>query len=79
MWKIVFYIDHRGQCPPKEFIASLPAMDRAKIQNGFKLLREFGVHLNMPHVKQIQGKLWELRPGGIRLFYFVFIENQIVI
>ena len=31
------------------------------------------------HAKPIQGKLWELRPGGIRLFYFAYIENQFVI
>lgn len=27
----------------------------------------------------IEGKLWELRPGGIRLFYFVYIEERFVI
>jgi phage-related protein len=33
----------------------------------------------MPHAKQVHGKLWELRPGGIRLFYFAYINNQFVI
>ena len=54
-------------------------MDRAKVRNALKLLQEFGVHWGMPHAKQIQGKVWELRPGGIRLFYFALIENQFVI
>lgn len=35
--------------------------------------------LGMPHAKQIKGKLWELRPGGIRLFYFAYIKQQFVI
>lgn len=33
----------------------------------------------MPHARHIQGKLWELRPGGVRLFYFAYIKDQFVI
>ena len=54
-------------------------MDQAKIRNSIRLLQEFGSNLSSPHVKQIKGKLWELRPGGIRLFYFAYIDNQFVI
>ena len=54
-------------------------MDQAKIRNSLRLLQEFGPNLSMPHVKQIKGKLWELRPGGIRLFYFAYINQQFVI
>jgi len=79
MWNIVFYIDHRGKCPPLEFINKLPVMDQAKNRNALRLLQEFGPSLNSPHVKQIKGKLWELQPGGIRLFYFAHIDNQFVI
>ena len=35
--------------------------------------------MTMPHARQIKGKLWELRPGGVRLFYFAYIEQQFVI
>jgi len=79
MWSIVFYKDHRGKCPPLEFIEELPVMEQAKIRNTLRLLQEFGTNLSMPHAKPIQGKLWELRPGGIRLFYFAYIEQQFVI
>lgn len=79
MWNIVFYKDHHGKCPPLEFIESLPIIEQAKIRNTFRLLQEFGVRLGMPHAKPIKGKLWELRPGGIRIFYFVFINKQFVI
>ena len=79
MWSVVFYKDHRGKCPPLEFINVLPAMEQVKIRNAFRLLKEFGTHLDMPHARHIQGKLWELRPGGIRLFYFAFIDQQFVI
>ncbi|MBN1266375.1 MAG: type II toxin-antitoxin system RelE/ParE family toxin [Anaerolineales bacterium] len=79
MWKIVFYVDHRGKCPPLEFIEGLPVMDQARIRNALRLLQEFGTNLSMPHVKKIKAKLWELRPGGIRLFYFAHISQQFVI
>jgi phage-related protein len=79
MWSIVFYKDHRGKCPPLEFIENLPVMEQAKIRNALRLLQEFGTNLSMPHAKPIQEKLWELRPGGIRLFYFAYIEHQFVI
>jgi phage-related protein len=79
MWSIVFYKDHRGKCPPLEFIEELPVMEQAKIRNALRLLQEFGKNLSMPHARPIQGKLWELRPGGIRLFFFAYIEQQFVI
>ncbi len=79
MWSIVFYVDHRGKCPPREFIEELPVMEQAKIRNVLRLLQEFGNNLSMPHAKQIKGKLWELRPGGVRLFYFAYIGQQFVI
>ena len=79
MWRIVFYKDHRGKCPPLEFIEELPVMEQAKILNTLRLLQEFGTTLGRPHARPIQGKLWELRPGGIRLFYFAYIEHQFVI
>jgi len=72
-------MDLRGKCPPLEFIEELPVMEQAKIRNALRLLQEFGTNLGMPHAKPIQGKLWELRPGGIRLFYFAYIEQQFVI
>jgi phage-related protein len=79
MWRIVFYKDRRGKCPPLEFIEELPIVEQAKIRNILRLLQEFGPHLTMPHARPIKDKLWELRPGGIRLFYFAFIDQQFVI
>lgn len=79
MWSIVFFIDHRGKCPTLEFVEELPVVEQAKIRNALRLLQEFGTNLAIPHAKQIKGKLWELRPGRIRLFYFTYIRQQFVI
>ena len=62
-----------------EFIEELPVGEQAKIRNALRLLQEFGTSLTMPHARQIKGKLWELRPGGVRLFYFAYIGQQFVI
>lgn len=79
MWNIVFHTDQRGKCPTLEFIEALPMMEQAKIRIALRLLQEFGPNLRMPHAKQIKGKLWELRPGAIRVFYFAYIERQFVV
>jgi phage-related protein len=79
MWSVVFYQDSHGKCPPVEFIEALPVKEQAKVRNALRLLQEFGTYLKMPHAKPVQGKLWELRPGGIRLFYFAYIHQQFVI
>jgi phage-related protein len=57
----------------------LPVIEQVKIYYVLRLLREFGCVLGMPHARHIEGKLWELRPGGVRLFYFTYTGKQIVI
>jgi phage-related protein len=78
-WQIHFYENRRGRSPVLEFINRLPAGDRAKINNTLRLLEEFGIQLGMPHARRIEGKLWELRPGGNRLLYFLFTGRTFVI
>ena len=78
-WRITFYEDRRGKRPALDFINSLPKWEQAKVYNSFRLLAEFGTLLGMPHARHIRGKLWELRPGGVRLFYFTYENNQFVI
>ena len=79
MWQIVFYEDHRSKSPVLEFINKLSAKDRAKISNDLRLLEQFGPNLGMPHARHIEGKLWELRPGDNRLFYFLYLDGKFVI
>jgi phage-related protein len=78
-WEIVFYQDRRGRNPTLDFINDLPVVDQAKIYNALRLLREFGSTLGMPHARHVEGRLWELRPGGVRLLYFTYIGKQFVI
>lgn len=79
MWQIGFYEDHRGKSPVLEYLNSLPVKERARANHALKLLAEFGTHLGLPHARHIQGRLWELRPGDHRLFYFLHMGRQFII
>ena len=79
MWQIHFYEDHRGKSPVLDFLNTLNAKDKAKVNNLLRLLEEFGPNLGMPHARQIEGRLWELRPGDNRLFYFLYIDRKFVL
>lgn len=78
-WRVVFYEDSRGRSPITEYLNTLPVAEQAAALEAFRLLREFGTLLGMPHAKHISGKLWELRPGPHRLFYFAYIGRRFVI
>ena len=78
-WHIVFYKDSRGRSPIADYLNTLPVVEQAAAEEAFCLLREFGVSLGMPHAKHISGKLWELRPGANRFFYFAYVGRRFVI
>ena len=71
-WRIVFYVDRRGKSAVLDFLNGLNGRERAEAENTFRLLREFGTLLGMPHARPVSAhpKLWELRPGPNRIFYF---------
>ncbi len=72
-WKIELYENSRGEKLIEEFIDSLEAKSRLKINRAFELLEIFGLKGGYPHVKKLTGSnLWEYRILGsdnIRIFY----------
>ena len=54
-WKVDFYEDKHGRIPVWEFIFSLPEKHQTKIVRALDLLEEFGMALDMPHVRSVQG------------------------
>ena len=78
-WRVLFYKDSRGRSPIVEYLNVLPVVEQAAAEEAFRLLREFGLSLGMPHAKHINGKLWELRPGANRFFYFAYVGRRFVI
>ncbi len=59
-WHIVFYKDGRGRSPITDYLNALPVAEQAAAEEAFRLLREFGVSVGMPHAKLVSGKLWDM-------------------
>ena len=88
MYKILFYADARGNCPVENFMtALLENADTDKRARGLYkklrycigLLEEGGTRVGEKFTKQIDGKLWELRPDDHRVFFFMWNGNHIVL
>jgi len=57
-------------------------LGRDRVTAKIDLLSEMGTSLGPPHVKHLQGKLWELRVTGrrqIRILYFIQTGQRIVL
>ena len=83
MWNIIFYEKENGSIPVQEFLDALPANHHAKALRDIDVLEKYGTALTMPHIRHVQGKLWELRikhsSDISRIFYFIPIGNDIVL
>lgn len=65
---VVYCITGSGRNPVKDFVDSLDTDTAARILYDLELLGDYGLTLGMPHVRHLEGKLWELRT--------VFAGNQ---
>ncbi|OGU39747.1 MAG: hypothetical protein A2X61_10260 [Ignavibacteria bacterium GWB2_35_12] len=68
-----------GRIPVMEFIDSLDVIQKAKLIHVIQLLEEFGISLTLPHAKQIESKLWELRASAERIIYFIFSKEKAIL
>ncbi len=84
-WTIEYYMTREGKSPVKEFINSLSAEGQAKYIFITRLLKEYGIHVKEPYVRQITGhkKLYELRikdkSGISRILYFAHTGKKFVL
>jgi phage-related protein len=78
-WAVDFYFDARDRSPVLEFINGLPKGEQGKLFRALTLLQEFGPLLSMPHARPIEGKLWELRGGAGRIFYFAYTGRRFIL
>ena len=62
---------------------SLSPEDKVRVLDLFDRLATYGTQLGWPYTRQIDGKLWELRPqttlGTWRFLYFVAPERRFLI
>jgi phage-related protein len=88
MYKIHFYEDARENCPIENLMAELNKKAETdkqargllkKIIFCLGILAEDGTRAGENFTKHIEGKLWELRPGDHRVFFFLWSGNNIVL
>ena len=83
MYKIKFYPARRGDYPVKDFIQQMDKKSRAKIWRYIALLEEHGPNLLRPYADYVRDKIKELRiriqAGNVRIFYFFFLEGNIIL
>ena len=57
--------------------------DKVRVLDLFDRLKTYGIELGRPYTRQLEGKLWELRPqhtrGTWRFFYIVAPERHFFI
>lgn len=63
----------------QKFIDSLPVALRADVKADLKDLQEHGLKAPLVELRQIQGKLWEIKTGGIRIFYILIDGTDMIL
>lgn len=82
-WSVIFYQTDSGRLPINEFLDEQDQKVRQKIEAAIELLITRNITARPPLAKHIEGKLWELRveqnTNIFRVFYFFWVEKQIVL
>ena len=78
-FNIYYFIDERGQKPVKEFIDRLSWKEQAKVMAYLVELRQQGHNLRRPMADYIGDGIYELRPKDNRIFYFLFLKDNVVL
>lgn len=67
---IGYYQKASGEMPVVTYIKSKSVDEQSKIARKRDRLRAEGPFLKMPSAKKVAAKIYELRPEGMRLFYY---------
>ena len=87
MYELILYETESGRIPVKDFLRDLQKKNRQNDINAIKTyldrLKEYGPEIDhyFPKSTRKLNKegLWELRPGGNRVFFFYFSGNRIML
>lgn len=82
-WSVEFYVDDKGRAPVDEFLESLDKRTYARFLWSIEQLRVRNVNARLPLVRQVDGKIWELREESntniYRILYVFFTGRRIVL
>jgi phage-related protein len=82
-WTIEFYRNKNGRSPVEKFLIGLDKKSAVKVYGAIKLLKKHGIYLREPYVKNVEGKIFELRVkdsrGIYRILYFAASGEKFVL
>jgi phage-related protein len=76
--RIKYYRSLRGDEPVRDYIAELPQRDRDRWDEALTLLGLFGLDAPLS-LRQLEGKLWEIRLGRHRVAYVMITGPEMVL
>jgi phage-related protein len=76
--RIRYYRSVRGDEPVREYIAALPTRERDDWDEALTLLGLFGLDAPVS-LRQLDGKLWEIRVGRHRVAYVIVRGPEMVL
>lgn len=88
MYKVIFYEDKSGHSEIWDFLEELrlksstnktARIEFNQISLYIDLLEKLGTRAGEKITKNIEGDLWELRPGKNRILFFYWRDNQFVL
>lgn len=86
LYKIYFYKNSNGEQPVLEYLNKLKKQNSKtsrlnlnKIQDYIQVLAMNGKSAGLPHMKHIEGEIWELRPLKNRIFFVSFTNGRFVL
>ena len=88
MYKAIFYTDVHGHTPVKDLIDSLNQSSITNKQCNVKFktisryidyLKFWGTRSRSEITEHIQGKIWQLRPGDVRILLFHWKDDKFVL
>ena len=80
--EILYYRTVSGREPVREYISSLPEVDRVAIAGDMELLRDYGIRRSPVVTRKLKQKLWEIKTGmrhQQRIFYCLAIGENIIL
>ncbi|MCL1987491.1 MAG: type II toxin-antitoxin system RelE/ParE family toxin [Firmicutes bacterium] len=86
MYKLYFYEDKDGNSPIRDYIKMLGRLNNknsrvnlSKIREYIRVLRTDGKTAGEPHMKHIEGDIWELRPIRNRIFFATWSDDGFIL
>jgi phage-related protein len=88
LFEVEFYEDIQGRQPVREALLELRDKARTskdmrvqyeKVLTSIRALETYGTRVGEPHVKHIDGDIWELRPLSRRILFFYWRDKKFIL